>query len=347
MPSGIASLVASRGVDPPRLPGFQSAPSPNAYPYPPRPRSVTLELYELGTIDEAIPLRKPSQDRRDGDGELVRDLDRSVTSPQPSETATDAERTSEDTTDHADHASVLPLPIPPTISATLPSLNTYSYTHPSTVAHQLSVHPPTLQTVASPGFDGLNKPTCSLNLMCYRSGSQGCIRRQIQVVRKWGEGYPEMIRNDQEFFQALHHEYEQHICGFWRRYLSLKTLRQIRLLSYTPTTRPEVVPMDDLTLQEVFHAYRHPENIKTECEWIDWVFCLRQDDLRHDLEFVEGWSGFRIALIGSLPWIVATVVGVAWTARGGDAQTAFTVAAFILTVGTCKSTRSDRMPTSS
>lgn len=35
-----------------------------------------------------------------------------------------------------------------------------------------------------------------------------------------------------------------------------------------------------------------------------------------------------------MPWVVATVVGVAWTAKGGDAQTAFTVAAFILTVGT-------------
>jgi len=66
------------------------------------------------------------------------------------------------------------------------------------------------------------------------------------------------------------------------------------------------------------------------------VFQLRQKDRRHALEFVEGWSGFRIGIVGSIPWVVATVVGVTWVAKGGDAQTAFTVAAFILTVGTCK-----------
>jgi hypothetical protein len=94
--------------------------------------------------------------------------------------------------------------------------------------------------------------------------------------------------------------------------------------------------MDDLTLQEIFYAYRHPSSITTDTEWIDWVFRLRQADRRHALEFVEDWSGFRIGLIGSMPWDVATIVGIAWTARGGDAQTAFTVAGFILTVGTCE-----------
>jgi hypothetical protein len=51
---------------------------------------------------------------------------------------------------------------------------------------------------------------------------------------------------------------------------------------------------------------------------------------------VEGWSGFRIALLGSVPWVAGTVVGVTWVVKAGDPQTAFTVAAFILTVGTCK-----------
>ena len=215
----------------------------------------------------------------------------------------------------------------------------YAITPASNAIDQSTILPPT-QRAVSPTVDGLNKPTCSLNLMCYRPGSQGCIRRQIQVARK---EYPGMIRTDQEFFHALHREYEQYICGFWRRYLSLKTLRQIRLLSFTPMTRPEVVSTDDFTLQEIFYAYEHPEDIKTECEWIDWVFRLRQADRRHALEFVEGWSGFRIGLIGSLPWVVATVVGVVWTVRGGDVQTAFTVAAFILTVGTCESYQSVSM----
>ena len=47
----------------------------------------------------------------------------------------------------------------------------------------------------------------------------------------------------------------------------------------------------------------------------------------------RGWSGVRIALVGAVPCGAATMVGVTWVRRGGDAQTAFTVAAFVLTVG--------------
>ena len=96
------------------------------------------------------------------------------------------------------------------------------------------------------------------------------------------------------------------------------------------------MPLDDFTLQEVFHAYEHADSITTSTAWIDWVFRLRQGERRHALEFVEAWSGLRIALVGSVPWVSATVVGVAWVCIGGDVQTAFTVAAFILTVGTCE-----------
>jgi hypothetical protein len=51
---------------------------------------------------------------------------------------------------------------------------------------------------------------------------------------------------------------------------------------------------------------------------------------------VEAWSGSRIAIIGSTPIVVSSLVGIIWTIKGGDATTAFTVAAFILAVGTGK-----------
>ncbi|CAO2656555.1 Nn.00g053580.m01.CDS01 [Neocucurbitaria sp. VM-36] len=203
-----------------------------------------------------------------------------------------------------------------------------------------SIQPPT-KILVTPTTDTFTKPTCSLNLICYRPGSQGCVRRQMQVARKSHvqpqEKVPQqnagLITSDEQFFLALSREYNQHICGFWRGLVSLKTLRQIRLLSYTGASRPEIVPLDEFTLQEIFHAYKHPSSITTDEAWIDWVFRLRQQDRRHALEFVEGWSGFRIALIGSVPWIAATIMGIVWVSRGGDAQTAFTVAGFILTVG--------------
>lgn len=90
--------------------------------------------------------------------------------------------------------------------------------------------------------NSLNKPTCSLNLICYRPGSQGCVLQQVRVVSR--ERFEEenhyqkavtkdqgLIQTDQEFFQAIRDEYTTNMCGFWRRYLTLKTLRHIRLLS--------------------------------------------------------------------------------------------------------------------
>ena len=87
----------------------------------------------------------------------------------------------------------------------------------------------------------------------------------------------------------------------------------------------------------MLYAYNHPSQMNTEHVWIDWVFRLRQPDKRHALEFVEGWNGTRIAIAGMTPLVFSTVVGLIWSIKSGDWQSAFTVAGFILTAGTCKS----------
>lgn len=79
------------------------------------------------------------------------------------------------------------------------------------------------------------------------------------------------------------------------------------------------------------YAYRNPDKLSSKDEWIQWVFRLRCKDKRHALEFVEGWNTTRIAISGTVPWLSSCLVGIIWTAMGGDAQTAFTVASFILT----------------
>lgn len=67
------------------------------------------------------------------------------------------------------------------------------------------------------------------------------------------------------------------------------------------------------------------------------MFNLRQPDRRHALEFVEDWNGTRIAVVGSIAWLVSSLVGVLWSALGGNVQTSFTVAGCMLTSGTCES----------
>lgn len=93
--------------------------------------------------------------------------------------------------------------------------------------------------------------------------------------------------------------------------------------------------MDDVTLQEVLHEYRKPPSaLKHQTDWIEWVFRLRQKDCRHALEFVEDWNSSRIAMMGSIPIVAATVIGIVWALHWGNVQSAFTVAGFVLTVGT-------------
>ena len=87
----------------------------------------------------------------------------------------------------------------------------------------------------------VHRPTCSLNLVCYRDGAQGCVLVQIHTILESRFSDTEdfkselkkdsrLIVSDQAFFRKLQRTYWYEMCGFWRRYLSLKTLRGIRLL---------------------------------------------------------------------------------------------------------------------
>jgi hypothetical protein len=112
-------------------------------------------------------------------------------------------------------------------------------THSTTISATRLVIPPQVEAMTEKDLD---KPTCSLNLICYRPGSQGCILRQIRVIdKKRFEALndyhqtlklnPGIIETDHDFFDAIRTEYTKNMCSFWRRKFSLKTLRQIRLLS--------------------------------------------------------------------------------------------------------------------
>jgi hypothetical protein len=100
-----------------------------------------------------------------------------------------------------------------------------------------------------------------------------------------------------------------------------------------------MVPLDDFVLQEMMYAYRNPDRLSSTDDWVQWVFRLRRQDRRHALEFVEGWNTTRIAISGTIPWLASSLVGIIWAVTGGDTQTAFTVASFILTSSSSKCPR--------
>jgi hypothetical protein len=86
------------------------------------------------------------------------------------------------------------------------------------------------------------RPTCSLNLVCYRSGSRGCDVQQIQCILRSkfpdDESFdatvasnPQLVSSDVQFFQEIRRRFEKNMSGLFRRYLSLKSHRTFRILA--------------------------------------------------------------------------------------------------------------------
>jgi hypothetical protein len=86
------------------------------------------------------------------------------------------------------------------------------------------------------------RPTCSLNVVCYRAGAEGCVLGQIntalmsrvkdeKALSRIRANNPDLVWTDKEFFAEVKRIYEKEMCGFWRKRLSMKTLSGLRVLS--------------------------------------------------------------------------------------------------------------------
>lgn len=72
--------------------------------------------------------------------------------------------------------------------------------------------------------------------------------------------------------------------------------------------------------------YDHPSEIGTRDKWIGWVENLKSDPIhRYALEFVEGWDGQRIILLGAICILGIVALSGVWVFKGGDLGTVFTV----------------------
>jgi hypothetical protein len=116
----------------------------------------------------------------------------------------------------------------------------------------MSTPDPSVAVTAKKSYD-TDKSTCSLNLVCYRRGGQGCVLRQIQTVlaSRYSDkeafdlvtkGNARLIATDQRFFKDLRRMYSGEMSVMWRRWFSLKTLTGFRLLSVGQYPTPLVHP---------------------------------------------------------------------------------------------------------
>lgn len=153
-----------------------------------------------------------------------------------------------------DSGGAIPVPVPPMVMGPLPpSIDplAYMWRQPSpkqALGPGESLLPP-VQTAVTGDDDNIsnthydtNKPTCSLNLVCYRSGAKGCDLQQMQCALS--TLFPskdafeaaisvnkELVYLDDQFFTKMRRLYRFKMCGFFRRWCSLKTLRAFKVLA--------------------------------------------------------------------------------------------------------------------
>jgi hypothetical protein len=173
----------------------------------------------------------------------------------------------------------------------MPATQTYSYSE-APPGHQYSLHGsaahpepsalpmnrPDIPTLAFSGATALvgnhkpdstpekaydiERPTCSLNIVCYRRGAQGCVLRPLETIlasrfesdaafQETLAKNPQLVATDISLFRQLHRLYWREMCSFWRRYLSLKTLVGFRLLEVRQTSS------DDVQTHQLYHVKRY------------------------------------------------------------------------------------------
>jgi hypothetical protein len=173
---------------------------------------------------------------------------------------------------------------------------------------------------------------CSLLLCTFRNKRYDCLSTRIEVY----DPKEKPAWDDALLWESIRSACCSNIMGWRRRTFGLKTIRAIRLLHYTSHSRPTRIEDETyFTKQDLMYAYSHPSEIKTQRDWIDWVFVLKSDPVnRYALEFVEDWDGMRIVRIGISILVAVVFASVLWAGLGGDLQTVFTVTSFALAVCT-------------
>lgn len=137
---------------------------------------------------------------------------------------------------------------------------------------------------------------------------------------------------DRELWYDIRDVYRFQLRKPWLRWLSFRHVTSIVPIAYSPNGAPmRTDPKDFPEARLLRHAFHHPETIKTQHYWVDYLTEFDAGDVRQNgLEFREGlWPQKlgALALLASTGIIVACII---WCALGGNLQTVFTVMGFVL-----------------
>lgn len=140
--------------------------------------------------------------------------------------------------------------------------------------------------------------------------------------------------NDRALWREIRECYRFELRHPWFHWLSLRHVTSIVPVSFSHSGVPRRVDPKDFPDSRIFrHAYHHPEQIKTNHEWVDWFTEFDANDkATNGLEFREGLYADKLALLAIACVIAIVVVSIVWCVKGGNLQTVFTVMSFVLTL---------------
>lgn len=135
-----------------------------------------------------------------------------------------------------------------------------------------------------PAYYNTSKPTCSLNLVCYRSGAKGCDLQQIHCVLRSSfpdeanfyaavKANPHLIHADDQFFHEIQRLYKTQMCGFFRRYFSLKSLKAFRILAVRVSINSALLivfrpPLSCVRFPPLTPPSTPPQHAPSSCPWM-------------------------------------------------------------------------------
>jgi hypothetical protein len=151
--------------------------------------------------------------------------------------------------------------------------------------------------------------TCSLLLCTFRVKSHDCKSVRVLVFDPRVE--PEW--NDAFLWRKIRRACQNNIRGWRQRIFGLKAVKSVYLLHYSKVFRPTRIMEDWGMKSDLMYAFLNPPKIKTDREWIDWVFQLKSDpENRYALEFVEDWDGVKIVWLGSIILVAISFASARW-----------------------------------
>ena len=143
--------------------------------------------------------------------------------------------------------------------------------------------------------------------------------------------------DDEQLFLLMQKAY-RNLRGPIRRLLSMQRLKSLNLISWSPFSTGIYKDRNKLSLHssttsslpesQIWEQFQTPKLGRGRYEWVEWMHKTSQELRENSLdepdeigvEFVEGWSVWRIVIMSAVVWLLSLAAGTLWIILGVDRE---------------------------